>query len=355
MNILYYLHNFEINGSNMSVLNYSKYLKKLGCNIYVSSRDNGAMKKHFDEHGINTIIEEVNIDTLKIMDRVIVNSLIRFDANLFLSKEQIPFFQYIHEDWTPEDFQGKVNEKWGWYLPKWEDLLEAFYNSEGLIFPAKYLSEKYPNNLKKYVVFNPINIESLSKININTNIFGSSVDIINIGSINSRKNQEFLVNLCSVLPFNKKQCRFFGQRNIRDNEIKYLEDLKDKVKNIDNCLFEFNDVSFPLNFEFSNNTIFILTSIAEVLPCTIQEMMHVGIPVIAPNRFGIPEVIKHKENGYLFDNYSYENIIEGIDFVVKNRQEIVDKSKVFATNEFNVEKLANKLYNILTLSDKSYV
>lgn len=47
--------------------------------------------------------------------------------------------------------------------------------------------------------------------------------------------------------------------------------------------------------------VFVTPSLADNLPTTVLESLACGTPVVGYNTGGIPEMIKHKENGYLAD------------------------------------------------------
>lgn len=64
--------------------------------------------------------------------------------------------------------------------------------------------------------------------------------------------------------------------------------------------------------------VFILPSLADNLPTTIQESLCCGTPVVGFNTGGIPEMITHKQNGYLARYKDAADIAEGIAFCLDN-------------------------------------
>jgi glycosyltransferase involved in cell wall biosynthesis len=293
----------------MTVYNYFEYFITNKIDVSVSALAIGPMSKLFDDIGVRVNIELPNINSIQHHDVVVVNSLIRYDATEFLSKNKIAFFQYIHEDWEPKDFIGGINERWGWYLPRWENFYKYLQESKAVIFPAKYLMEKYPKDLKKYTIYNPVNERNLKNIRYSEE-FKNGFDIINIGTINPRKNQRLLLEICISNRSKINSCRLFGERRIRDYEIIYIDDLIQIANKHNDLKLIIEKTQFPLSFEYYATSVFVITSLAEVLPCTIQEMMHVGITVVAPRNFGIPEIINDGVNGFLYDieNAEYEII-----------------------------------------------
>ncbi len=346
MRILVYLHNLEVNGSNLVAYRYIKKISKMtDCRFGVSVKATGPMGKFFSSCGAEVLIEEPNSKSLSRFSFSIINSLIRQDALSLLSASKFPFVQYVHENWVAEDFIGGVNEKWNWYLQPWDVQKEALQCAKKLIFPAAYLAERYAE-FQTAVIYNPVDTADLTGVSRSANTKSGGVDLINVATINPRKNQSLIVNVCS-LNREIKSCRFFGDRAIRDHEIEYSRALRSATRENQHCTFEFNSVMYPLEFEVFPNTIFLLTSVEEVLPCTIQEMMSVGVPVVAPNRFGIPEVISDGVNGVLFDAYEEASVFSAIEVARQNAEDISARSVAYAAEHFDLEAQSIKLLDEL--------
>jgi glycosyltransferase involved in cell wall biosynthesis len=334
----------------MAVFNFSDFFLNHGIGVAVSALSNGPMSDVFRNVGIDINIERPNTKSIEGYNHIIVNSLIRHDATDFLATTKTPFFQYIHEDWGPDDFIGGLNQQWGWHLPKWSDFYKSLACAKGVIFPAEYLMKKFPDELRKTAIFNPINRQSLGNIR-KVSTLDIGFDVINIGTINPRKNQELLVKICANNRDEISSCRLFGERRIRSSEIKYIDSLVKNSKTDEKLNISINKTQFPLSFEFYNSSVFIMTSLAEVLPCTIQEMMYVGIPVIAPNDFGIPEIIENNLNGFL---YNYENSEKEIIQILKKlknkeiKSRIVNSAKNYSEKNFNSIINGEILFNFLT-------
>lgn len=65
--------------------------------------------------------------------------------------------------------------------------------------------------------------------------------------------------------------------------------------------------------------VFIAPSLADNLPTTILESLSCGTPVVGFDVGGIPDMIKHKENGYVARYKDAEDIAEGIKLCVDNK------------------------------------
>lgn len=52
---------------------------------------------------------------------------------------------------------------------------------------------------------------------------------------------------------------------------------------------------------YRDSSAFVMTSVSEGLPSVLMESMACGVPVVAPRLRGIPELVRHGVNGFLFD------------------------------------------------------
>jgi glycosyltransferase involved in cell wall biosynthesis len=65
--------------------------------------------------------------------------------------------------------------------------------------------------------------------------------------------------------------------------------------------------------------IFIAPSLAEAFGYVVMEALSCGTPVVGFNVGGIPDMIKHKENGYLANYKDAEDLTTGIKYCLKNK------------------------------------
>ena len=141
-----------------------------------------------------------------------------------------------------------------------------------------------------------------------------------------------------------KQLILFGAANVTDKRkgIYYLIDAINRLLVVDPCLAEkmgivaFGEAKaefvnlvkipvYPLGYVFDVSQIvalynaidvFVTSSLEENLPNTIMEAMACGVPCVGFRIGGIPEMIDHKENGYI-DEYKYaDDLAAGIDWVL---------------------------------------
>ena len=86
--------------------------------------------------------------------------------------------------------------------------------------------------------------------------------------------------------------------------------------------------------------VFIAPSLADNLPTTILESLSCGTPVVGFNVGGIPDMIKHKENGYLAKYKDANDISEGIKFCLEN------KIKGYSLPDFGQNFIMNKHFEL---------
>lgn len=81
--------------------------------------------------------------------------------------------------------------------------------------------------------------------------------------------------------------------------------------------------------KFRDYHLLVLPSYSEGLPLVIVEAMSMGLPVLASNVGGIPEVLKNGESGLLFSPGNVNEIVEKINYInlnEKERQKYIIKS-----------------------------
>jgi len=141
------------------------------------------------------------------------------------------------------------------------------------------------------------------------------------------------------LPLDKKLILFASQRVTNENKgMSYLIEACQQLSDIPNLgvvilgghaeeLSTFNSQfsSFPLGYVndeqrivdvYNAADVFVLPSLSENLPNTIMEAMACGVPCVGFRVGGIPEEIDHKQNGYVADYRSAEDLARGIRWIL---------------------------------------
>jgi glycosyltransferase involved in cell wall biosynthesis len=75
---------------------------------------------------------------------------------------------------------------------------------------------------------------------------------------------------------------------------------------------------YTTNLIYNASDVFVAPSLADNLPTTIIESMRCGTAVVGFEVGGIPDMIKHQENGYLAEYKNSEDLARGIEFCMNN-------------------------------------
>jgi glycosyltransferase involved in cell wall biosynthesis len=172
----------------------------------------------------------------------------------------------------------------------------------------------------------------------------------------------------------------FGAANILDRRkgltylVEALDDLKKNYKDIDdveivifgkNKSFDVNTLPFKvyqLNLINSQQEMAGLYNLADVyvtpaiednLPNTVMESLSCGTPVVAFNTGGIPDMVEHKQNGYLAEYKSAADFAAGINYILNSERktELAANARKKVLDNFTNEIVAEKymaVYNSIS-------
>jgi glycosyltransferase involved in cell wall biosynthesis len=97
---------------------------------------------------------------------------------------------------------------------------------------------------------------------------------------------------------------------------------------------------------------FLIPSLEDNLPYTVMESLACGTPVIAFTTGGIPDMVKHEENGYLAVYRSSESFADGMEWAINypEKKELQQQARQTVMDNFSESIIAKKhieLYNEL--------
>ena len=102
--------------------------------------------------------------------------------------------------------------------------------------------------------------------------------------------------------------------------------------------------------------LFVIPSLQDNLPNTILESMLCGTPVVGFRTGGIPEMIDHKENGYLADHKSSEDLARGMEWVLSSDSytKLSDQTRKTAVRRYSKKESVGAHINLYrSMTDKS--
>ena len=195
----------------------------------------------------------------------------------------------------------------------------------------------------------------------------NNIDLENFNSISKNKARSFLEISTS------KQIILYGAQNPQSRRKGwdiFVETLKklDKSKYLlvifgnfwsqkilDKIGIEYRSLGFIKDKEILNNTyscadFFVASSIEDGWPKTFAEAMYCQTPVICFNNTSISEIVDHKTNGYIVENFNSDQLKIGIDWLseeIKKDDQKGDSAKAKIKN-FGANLIAKKYINLYT-------
>jgi glycosyltransferase involved in cell wall biosynthesis len=193
-----------------------------------------------------------------------------------------------------------------------------------------------------HIVYNPVSLAA------RTQTPKENLNILFLGRLGQRKG---VYDLLSCIESNKEYFRRGKARFILagDGEIEKVRqfirehDLKDLVE-VPGWL-----ISEQKEKYLKTSDILILPSYNEHIQMSILEGMGYGYPILATNIAGIPEMVKHGENGFLFEPGDTQTMM----FFIKNlfedaqlRERMGQRSWHLAKEKFQNSKIVDQLVSI---------
>ena len=196
-------------------------------------------------------------------------------------------------------FTGHASDIWTDRLFVKEKVHSAKFVITCTIFGRNYIlnlvGEGYSNKIR--TVYHGIDLKRFSPSELTPGSSCGILRILNIGRLSPEKAHANLIKACRLLKDNglNFQCDIIGDGPLFNslNGLILELDLKREVRLLGKVFQE------NIFGHFLESDIFVLSSIRENLPNVLLESMAMGVPVIATELAGIPELIKDGSNGFL--------------------------------------------------------
>ena len=140
--------------------------------------------------------------------------------------------------------------------------------------------------------------------------------VLVIANIQPRKNQnafiDALASLATALPF---QLRFFGTATKNSD---YDDSFFERVKKHEWCHYGGMLAPRELREEYRNASLLVLSSIEDNCPMSVLEAMASGVPIVASNVGGVPDLIQDGRNGLLIDPASADSMRSAVARILRD-------------------------------------
>lgn len=180
----------------------------------------------------------------------------------------------------------------------------------GLLKDAKIIAIPNPINTEIYKPLDKVTLRKEWDIDLDTKIILFGAANIN----DQRKGMTYLIAALKLLKQNnpsnlKIEIILFGK-----NTESAVAELPFKVRNLPVITSEQTLVNI-----YNLADVFVLPSLEDNLPNMVMEALACSIPVVAFNQGGVPEMVSHKQNGYIAEYQSAEDLQAGINWVLNNK------------------------------------
>ncbi len=225
------------------------------------------------------------------------------------------------------------------------------------ISPSNWLhhsakSSQLLNSFPVHVIPNPIDIEVFKPDNRE-----------NIRKKYNWGKDEFVI-IMNAFKINKPIKGFTYLKSALMSSIFQNSEIKGKIRLVligENKDFNINEFPFPVEIfgyikevekiiEINQGAdVYVSPSLEENLPNTIMEALACGLPTVAFNIGGIPDLVDHKINGYLADPKSADDLANGIIWVfnsLKNSNILKIESRNKVLNNFTYSKVGKEYMKI---------
>lgn len=201
-------------------------------------------------------------------------------------------------------------------------------------------------SIKISQIYNGVDIEKFSPKTISSNLENSLV-IGTVGRLQAEKDQATLVKAFDLLIKNNPDLDVKLELIGDGPDRKKLESLVNELNISDNVLFhgKSDDVANIMK----KMDIFVLPSLAEGISNTILEAMACGLPVIATNVGGNPELVTENVSGYLVPSNNPQTMAEAIQKYIDQPELIAKHGKTarqLIENEFSMKAMVENYMRV---------
>jgi glycosyltransferase involved in cell wall biosynthesis len=237
---------------------------------------------------------------------------------------------------------------------------KALQKADAIICCSKFIQREileytnYPSK-KVHVIYNGVNLESLRMPRQKKE---NGIRILYAGQINKEKGLEHLIEAFKIVSkdFPNVALLIAGSASIwpdldkRKFEVdkRYELEMKEKAKG--GKIKFLGKLSLNELYKVYNRCdVFVLPSvIQEALPMVVLEAMASGLPIIASNVGGVPELVQHEKTGLLVKPGDLGELAEALRKLLSDERlrEKMGKESYQYAEEFSIEKMTEQIYTL---------
>ncbi|MBU4349110.1 glycosyltransferase family 4 protein [bacterium] len=227
------------------------------------------------------------------------------------------------------------------------ELLSEKYKEEGIGVQSKYFTVHSGMELDKFFNVREKVDPKRKLAELGINLEPEYFVIGNVGRLEKVKGHKFLIDAFEKVQEKRKDRLFkliiIGEGEEKENLIKYVKklELEDKVI--------FAGYRKDIEELMAIMDIFALTSLREGLPRVLVQAAAVGVPSVAFNVDGVPEIVKDGYNGFLVKPKDVEDLADRIIRYIDNRELISlhgQRGREFVKGKWSIEDMVNKIDEI---------
>lgn len=240
----------------------------------------------------------------------------------------------IHNIATKE--AGKLNRIFNGFLFKHCNVVPVSLSAE----IQKSVVEEYGIDSKSTpVVFNGVPMENCHR----KKEYTGNKKILHIGRFSPAKNHEVLVRAFSTIVERGYDVKLYlyGQGEL-EKPIKELVKNLHMEKNIFFC-----GLTDDVYSVMEKCDIFVLPSLYEGMPMTLIEAMGTGMPILASNVGGIPDMIENEKSGLLCEP-TEDGVVKNLERLIESSDErkLYGENAIISSEKFSADKMAKDYYEI---------
>ena len=211
-------------------------------------------------------------------------------------------------------------------------------------------------------IYNGIKQESVIKLDLNKHKLRSKIRqelglietsqlLLTVARLHSQKGHDYLIPIIPEIIRKFSQVHFVWVGDGEDRA--HLEDLLRKYKvEAKVTLLGYRD-DIPRLLTAAD--LFLFPSYQEGLPFAVLEAMVCGLPIVASDTGGIPEIITHQQSGLLFTTGNSHDLQQKLDWALTHPTDMVrmaEAAKVEVVEKFSEAKMLKDTLEVLNLLRK---